>query len=210
MERGFIADATEEYQRVMSASEASLRGCAEALRGGRRFEGELQLEESLERAGRFLAQFGGGSSGATMLSNPAASFKLGPNHPFIYYVRGNFVKQSLTRLAMRLRLRGREPRCGCGSLASQTSACLQGCLTSAMCVPRFHVEHLSLLRDVQDLGEAAINLRGLAEDLEICGLPDEGRVEAAGLDEVDVWCKETVWRHQDILRAYGVSFESSW
>jgi len=180
---------------------------SEALQRRQRFVGERQLEESLGLARSFLARYAAGSwSGVHAGGDTPAegSWRLAPSHPLPYYVRGNAVKQALTRLAMRLRLRGTEPAGGCGALAAEARRHLAACLASAAAaLPRFHVELLSLLRDAADLRQLATGLHGLAPDLEAYGESHEGRVEATGLKAVGCWVTEVLEAHGDVLAAYG-------
>eukprot|EP00445_Apocalathium_hangoei_P014091 CAMPEP_0203882094 /NCGR_PEP_ID=MMETSP0359-20131031/26332_1 /ASSEMBLY_ACC=CAM_ASM_000338 /TAXON_ID=268821 /ORGANISM="Scrippsiella Hangoei, Strain SHTV-5" /LENGTH=447 /DNA_ID=CAMNT_0050802085 /DNA_START=22 /DNA_END=1362 /DNA_ORIENTATION=+ len=176
-DRSFLEAAAQEFDAVMAASDAALCAASQALRARQRFTGESQLEESLVMAGSFLAR-----------RVDAAPALVGSQN-FAYYARGNFVKQALSRLAMRLRLLGREPRGGCGHLASRACKHLEACLDVALLtLPRFHVEVFSLLCDVKDLGEVVENLLGLAPDLEANGRPDEGTISEEGLEEVSQWC----------------------
>lgn len=187
----FLCTSQEEYDAAMAASGAALQEASQALRRRERFAGELALEESLQLAGSFLARRTDGS--------PA----LRGTHPFVYYASGNFVKQALSRLAMRLRLLGREPRGGCGALALRARRLLEACLDAALTVlPRFQVEVYSLLVDVRDLRDVVTNLQGLAPELEAHGLPNEGQISEEGLGEVFQWCTKTLDDFGDVLATY--------
>uniref|UniRef100_A0A7S4R7T5 MYND-type domain-containing protein n=1 Tax=Alexandrium monilatum TaxID=311494 RepID=A0A7S4R7T5_9DINO len=207
-ERAFFAAAEAEYDRVMVASDAAMTAASEALRKKQRFSGARQLDESLALARGFLARCAAGASGVQREpAFHAGGLRLAPGHPFVHYVRGNAVKQSLTRLALRQGLLASEPADGCGSLAVEARAHLEGCLgTAGAVLPHFHVELLSLLRDVADLQQLARSLLGLAADLEVCGRPDEGSITGeVSLEEVDCWASRTLELHRRTLDVYGES-----
>eukprot|EP00425_Heterocapsa_triquetra_P001874 CAMPEP_0195059198 /NCGR_PEP_ID=MMETSP0448-20130528/6743_1 /TAXON_ID=66468 /ORGANISM="Heterocapsa triquestra, Strain CCMP 448" /LENGTH=492 /DNA_ID=CAMNT_0040089423 /DNA_START=36 /DNA_END=1510 /DNA_ORIENTATION=+ len=126
-ESGFLQVAESEYNEVMAASDAALSAASDALRQRRRFHAESQLDDSLQRALRFLdqsvavrcRQSVNGAAGNSQGAGDGGSWRLSAWHPFAHYARGNLVKQALTRLAMRHRLRGKEPPGGCGALAER-------------------------------------------------------------------------------------------
>lgn len=195
--------AEAEFDRAMDASDTAMETASTALRARERLAGELDLEGSLELARKFLRCF---SSRASSPMPGNHCWRLVRSHPFVYYVQGNAVKQALTRLAMRMRLRGSEPRFGCGELARQARGWLLDCITSVLAVlPRYHIELLSLLRDVGDLRQLSVDLLSLAADLAVWGTDEEGRVSEDGLKDVADWAVTTLAEYKDVLAAYGES-----
>jgi len=195
-EDSLLQAASSDFEALMAASEAALQDANDPEMSASRPDAvALQLEESLQMAGSFLAR------------RASVAPALAADHAFAYYARGNFVKQAFTRLTMRVTKRyHREPRGGCGLLATRTREQLEICLGAAVkALPRFHVEVLSLLRDVRDLRDLVVNLEGLADDLATCEPPQPqlGEVSEEGFSEVKQWCTTTLKAFAAVLDAYG-------
>ncbi|CAK0869444.1 unnamed protein product [Prorocentrum cordatum] len=200
-QRSFLEVAEAEFDRAMDASDTALEVASAALRDRKRLVGESDLESSLHLARKFLRCYSSTASSPILGKH---CLRLARGHPFVYYVQGNAVKQVLTRLAMRMRLRGSEPRFGCGGLARQARDWLLDCIASVSAVlPRFHIELLSLLRDIGDLRQLSVDLLSLAADLAVWGTDDEGRISEDGLADVAHWAVKILADYKDVLAAYG-------